>query len=232
MITQIGNDENHLYQKELGKQLYAEIIQNDLYRLKDFYKTNKYEIVNVIDIGANVGYFSLLASVLFPFANKVLVEPNPENVEVLKINFQDFDKIKIIPKALGDGQLVNMKYDMRWSGSDSVVYDEKGTIQTIGFNSLEEYTKENYILKVDCEGGEKYLKYANKELFANCLYFVSEFHVSENNPIDSWEKWLISIFDGNSWIIHKNYLGKDAVSGTELFVYFAVRKYTQFNINR
>ena len=101
MISYLGEqkDPNHKYQEELGKQLYNEIILKDSYQLREIFKRCTRNIDTIVDIGSNIGYFSLLSSILYPHAEKILVEPNPENVKVLKQNFKDFLNINIIPKA-------------------------------------------------------------------------------------------------------------------------------------
>ena len=225
MITYVGEqkDPNHLHQNELGKQLYNEIIRDDCYELKQVFKKCTREIDTIIDIGSNVGYFSLLSSILYPHSKKILVEPNPENVKVLEQNFKDFSNITIIPKALGDGSNVKMKFDDRWSGSDSVVNDENGNIKTLGIMDIIPNDIGNYILKVDCEGGEKYLLNSNPSIFNNCIYFISEFHENENNNLIDWEKWIKNTFSKNYKVI-KKYLGKDMQNNLYLFYAYRTSK--------
>jgi hypothetical protein len=221
MISFLGDqkDQNHKYQEELGKQLYNEIILEDSYQLRPFFKKCTRNIDTIIDIGSNIGYFSLLSSVLYPHAKKILVEPNPENVKALKQNFKDFLNIDIIPKALGNGSKVKMKFDERWSGSDSVVIDENGDIETIGIVDIIPKNVGNYILKVDCEGGEKYLLDSDPKLFNNCIYFASEFHENDTNSISDWEYWIKNTFSKN-YNVNKKFLGKDMQNNLYLFFAF------------
>ena len=221
MLTFLGEkDPNHIYQDTLGKQLYNEIVVQDSYLLRKFFKDTTKEINTVVDIGANIGYFTLQSSILFPHSQKILIEPNPENVKVLHENFKDFQHIKIIPNALGDGSKVKMQFDQRWSGSDSVVKDTDGNIDTISFNDIIPSNVGNYILKVDCEGGEKYLLDADPQLFTNCIYFTCEFHENEYNNIIDWEKWIKAIFSTN-YTVTKKHLGKDM--NNELYLYYAYK---------
>lgn len=222
MITYlgVGKDPNHQYQDTLGKQLYNEIIYDDSYLLRTFFKNSTKSVDAVIDIGSNIGYFSLLSSVLYPHARKILVEPNPENVKVLGINFTDFQNINIIPKALGDGTNVKMQFDQRWSGSDSVVPDVNGDIETIGISDIIPSDIGNYILKIDCEGGERHLLNSDPNLFRNCIYFTCEFHENEYNNITDWEKWIKTIFSTN-YTVTKKHLGKDM--NNELYLYYAYK---------
>jgi FkbM family methyltransferase len=223
MISYLGNDKdpNHLYQEDLGKQLYNEIITLDSYYLREFFKNDNREINTIIDIGANIGYYTLLASILYPYANKILLEPNPENVKVLNANFKDFQNINIIPKALGDKSKVSMKFDQRWSGSDSVVNDINGNIDTIEFKDIIPRNIGNFILKVDCEGGEKFLLKSDPSFFKNCVYFTCEFHENEYNNITEWEHWLKNTFAFNYNVIKKP-LGRDM--NNNLYLYYAYKK--------
>ena len=222
MLTYLGaeKDPNHQYQDTLGKQLYNEIIYDDSYLLRPFFKNSTKSVDVVIDIGSNIGYFTLLSSVLYPHARKILVEPNPENVKVLGVNFADFQNINIIPKALGDGTNVKMQFDKRWSGSDSVVSDVNGDIETIGISDIIPSDIGNYILKIDCEGGERYLLNSDPNLFKNCIYFTCEFHENEYNNITDWEKWIMTIFSTN-YTVTKKHLGKDM--NNELYLYYAYK---------
>jgi FkbM family methyltransferase len=225
MISYLGEekDPNHKYQEELGKQLYNEIIYEDSYQIREIFKKCTRNIDTIIDIGSNIGYFTLISSILYPHAKKILVEPNPENVKVLNKNFKDFSNINIIPKALGNGSKVKMNFDERWSGSDSVVYDDNGNIETIGIVDIIPKDAGNFILKIDCEGGEKYLLDSNPELFKNCIYFVSEFHENENNNIVEWENWIKKTFSKNYKVI-KKFLGKDMQNNLYIFLAYCTLK--------
>jgi FkbM family methyltransferase len=58
-----------------------------------------------IDIGANVGWFSLLgASIVGPSGHVIAVEPNPRNVALLRESVKDngFENIDVLPVALAE----------------------------------------------------------------------------------------------------------------------------------
>ena len=59
----------------------------------------------LIDIGANIGWFSLLgASIVGPSGHVVAVEPNPRNVALLRESVKDngFENIQVLPVALAE----------------------------------------------------------------------------------------------------------------------------------
>src|SRR4029077_17153226 len=58
----------------------------------------------VIDIGANIGYLTmLLASLVTPSGRVVAVEPNPENIKLLEASrrVNGFDQVLVIQAAAG-----------------------------------------------------------------------------------------------------------------------------------
>lgn len=119
----------------------------------------------VFDIGSHVGIFAITASVLFPEARIIAVEPHPVNFGVLKRATEFFPTITCLHCALGAGNV--------WSSH--VLANE---VETVGFNteaSLEcnppddrvikipaidlqtlarEYPGINAVYKIDIEGAE------------------------------------------------------------------------------
>ena len=61
---------NYSKQGNLIGQLIDEVIHEDCYEMRDFFKSNDKQIDYIIDIGANIGIFTLLSSVLFPKSKK------------------------------------------------------------------------------------------------------------------------------------------------------------------
>ena len=58
-----------------------------------------------VDIGANIGWFSLLAaSLVGPTGRVIAIEPNPRNVALLRQSAKDngFDNIDVVTVALGE----------------------------------------------------------------------------------------------------------------------------------
>ena len=67
-------------------------------------------VESVIDIGANVGFFSVAARVLCPKAQIVSIEPDPTTFEQLLKNV-DHLRIQPINAALGTGDPVKLYLD-------------------------------------------------------------------------------------------------------------------------
>ena len=122
---------NYSKQGNLIGQLIDEVIHEDCYEMRDFFKSNDKQIDYIIDIGANIGIFTLLSSVLFPKAKKILIEPNINNVELLMDNLYGFNNAVVYNVALGDGGKYKIQFDQRWSGSDKTINNVDGDINSL-----------------------------------------------------------------------------------------------------
>lgn len=142
----------------------------------------------VIDAGANIGVFSVIASKLVGEKGVVIsVEPDPQNIEILKknIDLNKLNNVIIIQKAL-------------YSESDKLLYfHQEGTSSKI----LEENNPNNYntivksitlddimkelnlkptILKMDIEGAEKYALQGMRETMKSIKFLEGEIHSSKD----------------------------------------------------
>ena len=80
------------------------VISGDEYGLAPFLKSPlRYRVETVVDIGANIGAFTLTARRMFPQATILAIEPDPENAMVLRENCRGDDLITVCEMAvLGD----------------------------------------------------------------------------------------------------------------------------------
>ena len=119
--------------------------------------------MTVVDVGANVGYYTLLAARLVGDAGKVFAfEPSPENFVLLERNVKanGYENVILIPKAVsnesGTAELLidhassgGHKLSRAATGADSV------EVETV---SLDEYFanrgEQIDVLKIDAEGAE------------------------------------------------------------------------------
>jgi len=143
----------------------------------------------VIDIGANIGTFSIKAA-HFAHRGKVFsFEPFPKNFETLKENIavNNFEKI-ITPFNIaisGRNEEIDLFYHDRDSGGGSFHrYGDLETLKSIKVKciTLDEVFKENQInfcdfLKLDCEGAEEdILLNASKETIQKIKTITIEWH--------------------------------------------------------
>jgi len=122
----------------------------------------------IFDVGANVGYYSLLASLLTGKEGKVFsFEPLPENISYLKkhIELNNLKNVKVVKKAISN-QVSTMRFnfgDNRSAGHVSI----EGEIK-IETTSLDEFIKDGNplpdLIKMDIEGAEYDALIGAKEL--------------------------------------------------------------------
>ena len=80
------------------------VIVGDEYCLKPFLTAPKAKYVKtILDVGANIGAFTLAAREVFPTAKIISIEPDPETFQILKMNCQNDENISLHNLAvLGD----------------------------------------------------------------------------------------------------------------------------------
>lgn len=133
-----------------------------------------------IDIGANVGFYTLLFSVLVGNAGKVYAfEPTPRTFDVLRKNTADKDNVTCIDAALmeKEGKRNLVDYGVLKSGLNTISpmppkEESQHTIISIDAITLDSYCLAHYIrptfIKIDTEGAEEMvLKGGRKTLAAH-----------------------------------------------------------------
>jgi len=111
----------------------------------------------VVDAGANIGLFSILASFKVKDKGKVIaIEPEPNNLKILRQNVElnKLNNVIVIPKALYDkpGKMVSIKGE---GVGAYVSEDGEGLVETTTIDKIVEETGlKPRILKMDIEGSE------------------------------------------------------------------------------
>lgn len=155
----VSKDDNVCGQVLLNNKEYEPHITNLLKYLLQ-------EKMTFIDIGANIGYFSLLASSIVGKNGKVIaIEPYSYNVKLLYLNknINNFNQIDIIPFA-ATNQKGLLNYDDSAGNSGNILDLDKENINSI-LNSnliygitldkeLSSYKQKIDIIKIDVEGAE------------------------------------------------------------------------------
>lgn len=179
MIIQNVGDYNFYMREDVETDpiVVREIWEENVYRMEDRY-FNQGGVV--IDIGANIGTFSVYAA--SKGATVYAVEPEPHNLEVLKQNIElNNMNEKILTFDYGisdfDGEAVICN-----SGGGSTIKDKKegAKIKIITFDNFIKLNSIDAIdvLKVDIEGSEKELILgASKESMNKCKYITMEFDI-------------------------------------------------------
>lgn len=112
----------------------------------------------VLDIGAHIGSFGWAALAEFNVAKCVFIEADPINVEMLRVNIEQFgDRAVIVPKALvgGSEECITL-WRTGYTGCSSIQHKKRFfnvKVSTVNFDEVLD-TYRPTLLKVDCEGAE------------------------------------------------------------------------------
>lgn len=145
----------------------------------------------IVDIGANVGAFTLFAAWKAPQSRIIAVEAEPSNANVVRNNILQNDlehRVTTIAKAVGGSigtlRLFIAKND---SGGNSMFEYQKGAKSIdVPMITLQSLFEEHGIdtcdyLKIDCEGAEYDILYASPESITNRIRFIGiEYHHFSN----------------------------------------------------
>lgn len=118
---------------------------------------------HILDIGANIGYFSLLFASLTEVSGQVIAaEPDPTNIVLLERNIErngfDHDSVGIVQKAISDHIGTTKFYrDSKSKGAHSIEQTDNTdgdsiTVETTTVDELIDSTID--IIKIDVEGAE------------------------------------------------------------------------------
>ena len=138
----------------------------------------------VIDIGANIGAFSILAASLGEDVTVYSYEPFSENFHLLENNIalNEFSS-RIVPFCFAVGDQIGEKVVLsKGSSGVSTIYEKSGLEVIINVITLEEVFFANNIdhcdlLKLDCEGAEYDILYSTpREIFDKIKFINMEFH--------------------------------------------------------
>ena len=111
----------------------------------------------VIDIGANVGFFTVLLSRLVGEAGSVIaVEPLPINLDFINrhINLNKMENITVLPVALSDKKGVMKFASSAHNSSAHLSEDGDLEVPVVTLDSLDDFTSPVSLVKIDVEGAE------------------------------------------------------------------------------
>lgn len=187
----------------LIEYMYNEIVVEDTYELRKIKEKYGDTIENIIDIGGNLGIFSVFAREIFPTARIISLEAFCDTYLSLKENTQLYN-IENYNMAFGDGSELFLHKCQDHSGANQFKKIKSGDISIISktlpqiFNQLQ--IQGDYMIKMDIEGGEMFLyeNSAAEKILQNSKYFTMEYHnVNMLGYIvdkEMWDRWLINIF--------------------------------------
>jgi FkbM family methyltransferase len=143
----------------------------------------------VVDAGANIGIFTVLASTLVGDSGRVLaIEPDPENLANLKRNIEsnNLHNVEIVNRALYKKSGEKVKFFQSGVMSKVITSEVKNysayiDVETITLDDLISQTRlRPSVLKMDIEGSEKFALLGAQATFGSLNYFEAEIHSKED----------------------------------------------------
>ncbi|MFL6210395.1 MAG: FkbM family methyltransferase [Pyrinomonadaceae bacterium] len=129
---------------------YSEVAVEDCYRIFAYARRARPRVI--VDIGANLGVFSKLCSMLFPEADIYAYEPHPSPLDWLRQNATG-TRIHIMPVAVGETSGV-VKLDTNCDSTNSSVKDDGDLpVPCVAASEVADGRPID-LLKMDCEGSE------------------------------------------------------------------------------
>lgn len=147
-----------------------------------------------LDLGAHVGYFSVVMAELFDNCNIYAIEANPYNYEILKQNLECYDNIKSFGCAVDtEEKECNFYYGEVESGGGTL---DRSTIEAdYEITTIKVQTKKlcNFdidfdkvrIVKIDTQGNEIDILVDSFDLFQLGTYFILENQLDLVNILES-----------------------------------------------
>ena len=162
--------------------------------------------MGVIDIGANIGYYSLLSASLIGNSGWVMaVEPNSENIKFIEASrrINKFDQLKIIQAAASMNEDIMVLRNEYSNGTCAVLPEGEGDLfasETVGCLRVDKLVNKKVdFIKIDVEGAELLAVQGCMDLIDQYKPTVI-FEFSPPRIVDiagkvSWKKLLNIFFD-------------------------------------
>lgn len=157
------------------------LFRKDLY---DVYKFPKTYIGGVIDIGAELGYFSIMMAILQPYAAVLAVESENNVFKSLDSNTKGFSSILSINK--------------------SISFNEDDIL----FHLYKKYlhNRSNIFIRINAKGQERYITNDKSEeiIGKSCQTIIIINKKYSTKTIDDYMIWASNKFKNHKCCIHKN----------------------------
>jgi len=148
----------------------------------------------VVDVGANMGDFTMQAAAMCPNGQIIAVEPISKDVRQIELNrlLNGFDNVRIAHVALGDRE---GEIEIHSHGLASGAFWGEGAIERVRLTTLGRLMSEMSIdhvdlLKMDCEGAEWQILPAAEDVLPRIRQICMEFHCAEGWTQEKLAEWL------------------------------------------
>lgn len=149
------------------------------------------DVSSILDIGANIGLFSMLARHYFPKATIHAYEPAPSVFENLRCNTETLDIETFQAGVAG----VDGRADMVGNGRSldtQMKESPSGAIELVSIRSaMDKLGSTVDLLKMDCEGGEWSIL-RDRACLSRARYVAMEYHLTGPHCLNLWE--LVKLF--------------------------------------
>ena len=143
----------------------------------------------VFDVGANIGWYSILLSKYFSGVEVHCFEPDPENFKILKFNLELNNSENVMPNNIGLGKETDITklylYKKGNLGRHSMLKINGGLTIDVNITSFDEYVRKMQLnlskikfLKIDIEGYEYFAFLGGKEFLNYVPTIMAEFSPS------------------------------------------------------
>jgi len=190
-------DEYVIFETKNNLKIKIRVNSTDLMALTNVWMINEYKIEKfkikkddiMIDVGAHIGLFSLLASKSC-FAGKIFsYEPINENFEMLMQNIKSNKLKNIFPFNLAVSKNTsNVKLFLDKDESAHSIFQKNTSYVTVESISLQKIFDDNdinfcKILKLDCEGAEyEIIDSLPDKYFEKIQNMIIEYHLADSKP--------------------------------------------------
>jgi len=141
----------------------------------------------VVDIGGNIGTFAVLAASLAPRGRVISIEPDPENLALLRENVRlNGSNVTVIPAAIAGERGPRTLFLAGQHGGgfhtlleDRQVHDHATTVQAVTLDDVfrEHAVERCNFLKIDCEGAEwEFLPKLGADVWSRVDQIAMEYH--------------------------------------------------------
>lgn len=180
----------------------------EIWRGRDYTREYSATPKMVVDVGANIGMFSILAHTLWPAARVIAYEPDEANFSLLQSSIEQsrLDRIELVREAVAAAPGSQDLYTRERGGWSSLYLHpgearaSSGQVPTVGLEEVLERAGGTIdFLKLDCEGAE-WAILAGKErlLRASVSYIAMEFHSESGRSVDE----ILDLLAGSGFQSH------------------------------
>ena len=173
---------------------FDQIVLNEMYILKEYKSLYRYikPRSTVIDVGAHIGFFSVLAARLNKDVKVISFEPFSENYSLLVKNVGANslkDRVKTFPLGVGAKREKRKLYIHAVNSGGHSLYKKSNKSISINLVSLQEVFRANNItvcdfLKMDCEGAEyEILMHTPDHILRKIKCIALEHHANEDSKM-------------------------------------------------